>query len=218
MERALDELGLAAPHLCGNSLGGWVALELARRRRARSLVLISPAGFWSDAERRYALASLKLAHRQARVLAPLGRAAMALPPARTLFFGQIRRRPRRLPVREAAHQVRESATPAFARTRDVVLDGRRVQRLHEVACPTLLLWGTRDLLLPVRQAADALVAIPGAQLVRLRGLGHVPMADDPRRVAGSILDFTSRVPAPGRPRSGHPRSPAAPTAIASRTG
>src|SRR3712207_2048028 len=68
VQRVLDELGIAAAHLCGNSLGGWIALELARRRRARSLVLISPAGFWNEAERRFALASLKAAHRQARVL------------------------------------------------------------------------------------------------------------------------------------------------------
>lgn len=195
VERVLDALGLAAPHLCGNSLGGWVALELARRGRARSLVLISPAGFWNEAERRFALASLKAAHLQARALAPAGRAAMAVPPVRTAFFAQIRRRPRRVPVREAAQQVRQSAKPEFALTRDVTLDGRRAERLGEIACPTLILWGTRDLLLPVRQAKAALAAIRGARLVRLRGLGHVPMADDSERVAGAILDFTSRIPA-----------------------
>src|SRR6267378_742583 len=44
----LDELGWKDPHVAGNSLGGWVALELARMRRARSVVAISPAGFWSS--------------------------------------------------------------------------------------------------------------------------------------------------------------------------
>lgn len=49
-ERQLDELGLVTPHLAGNSMGGWVALELARRGRARSVCALSPAGCWDPAE------------------------------------------------------------------------------------------------------------------------------------------------------------------------
>ena len=44
----LDELGIGAAHLVGNSLGGWVALELAAIRPASSVVLLSPAGMWRD--------------------------------------------------------------------------------------------------------------------------------------------------------------------------
>ena len=125
VERMLDELGLDAPHVCGNSLGGWVALELARRGRARSLVLISPGGFWSEAERRYARASLRLAHRQARLLAPAAPGAMAVTPLRSAFFAQIRRRPRRLERRVAANDVRTTAGDQFAITREDILDVRR---------------------------------------------------------------------------------------------
>ena len=49
-QRYLDEHGLARPHLAGNSLGGWVAIELARRRRAASVYAFSPAGFWWDSD------------------------------------------------------------------------------------------------------------------------------------------------------------------------
>ena len=49
-ERYLDEHGLARPHLAGNSLGGWVAIELARRGRAASVCAFSPAGFWWDSD------------------------------------------------------------------------------------------------------------------------------------------------------------------------
>jgi pimeloyl-ACP methyl ester carboxylesterase len=48
-ERYLDEHGLARPHLAGNSLGGWVAIELARRGRAASVCAFSPAGFCGTA-------------------------------------------------------------------------------------------------------------------------------------------------------------------------
>jgi pimeloyl-ACP methyl ester carboxylesterase len=197
VERMLDELGLDSPHVSGNSLGGWVALELARRGRARSLVLISPAGFWSDGERRYARASLRLAHRQARLLAPVAGSAMGVRPLRFAFFAQIRRRPRRLVPREAANDVRATAGPAFAVTREVTLDGRRAQRLEEIDCPTLVLWGTRDLLLPVRQGRHAAVAIPGARFKALPGLGHMPMSDDAELVSAEILGFVrSAAPAP----------------------
>ena len=46
LERDLDEAGFETAHICGNSLGGWAALELANRGRARSCVPISPAGGW----------------------------------------------------------------------------------------------------------------------------------------------------------------------------
>src|ERR1700712_276461 len=49
-ERSLDELGFGRPHLAGNSMGGWGAIELARRGRAATVCALSPAGTWSIAE------------------------------------------------------------------------------------------------------------------------------------------------------------------------
>src|SRR3954453_8203310 len=49
-ERYLDERGLDRPHLAGNSMGGFVALELARRGRAETVCALSPAGFWSTGD------------------------------------------------------------------------------------------------------------------------------------------------------------------------
>ena len=46
----LDKLGLDTPHVAGNSLGGWVALELAAVRPVASLTLLSPAGLWRGGE------------------------------------------------------------------------------------------------------------------------------------------------------------------------
>lgn len=193
VERGLDAAGVGSAHLCGNSLGGWVALELARRGRARSVVAISPAGFWSGPERVYALASLRWAHRRARALRPVARAAMSVRPLRYGLFAQVRRRPGRVSGAEAAHEVQMIARrPEFPVTRETTLDGRRADSLAGLSSPVLVLWGTRDLLLPVSQAARAVAAIPGAQLRRLRGLGHMPMADDPDAVADAILAWTAR--------------------------
>src|SRR4051794_19017638 len=48
-ERTLDDLGLDRPHLAGNSMGGWLAIELARRGRAATVCALSPAGSWDEA-------------------------------------------------------------------------------------------------------------------------------------------------------------------------
>ncbi|WP_181798422.1 alpha/beta fold hydrolase, partial [Streptomyces sp. WELS2] len=53
-----EALGLDRPHVAGNSLGGLLALELGRERLVRSVTALSPAGFWSQAERRYAFTVL----------------------------------------------------------------------------------------------------------------------------------------------------------------
>jgi len=55
-----------------------------------------------------------------------------------------------------------------------------------------IVWGTRDTLLLPRQADRFVREIPNAELVRLPGLGHVPMGDDADAVADSILEFTTR--------------------------
>src|SRR5437764_5149564 len=51
VEADMDEAGFGTAHVAGGSLGGWVALELGRRRRARSIVAIAPAGGWEKGSR-----------------------------------------------------------------------------------------------------------------------------------------------------------------------
>jgi pimeloyl-ACP methyl ester carboxylesterase len=73
VESELDRLNLDAPALVGNSLGGWVALELARRGRATRAVVIAPSGLESPPERAVVIAVNELMRLRARFAAPLGR-------------------------------------------------------------------------------------------------------------------------------------------------
>ena len=50
VERAMDEAGIATAHIVGNSLGGYIALQLAARGRAESVVALAPAGGWAPGD------------------------------------------------------------------------------------------------------------------------------------------------------------------------
>jgi hypothetical protein len=63
---------------------------------------------------------------------------------------------------------------------------------ERIECPVLLVWGTKDRVLPLRRySARMRGLLPDAAWQELRGLGHVPMADDPELVASTIAGFVA---------------------------
>jgi pimeloyl-ACP methyl ester carboxylesterase len=185
----LDALGIARAHLAGNSLGGWVALELARRNRARSATLISPGGFWNEAERRYATLSLKAARALGRRFGAAAPRILAQPLGRVLLLSQVVGRPAQMPAAAALEAARAFVSaPGFDTTlAAAAAPGRRFRPGRVIDCPITIAWGDRDRLLPPWQARRAAAALPGARVVRLHGCGHVPMWDDPEGVAALLL-------------------------------
>lgn len=192
LERALDAVGWDRPHVAGNSLGGWLALELARRGRATSAVAISPAGMWTERERLYARAQLRALHAVAAAIAPYADAITRSALGRMIVFSSVASRPWQLDPAEAAEALRVFAgAPGWETTLETVTE-ERPRDLGAIECPVRIAWGSRDTLLLPRQADRFVRAIPGAELLRLPGLGHVPMGDDADAVAGSILEFSAR--------------------------
>ncbi|MEU9702481.1 alpha/beta fold hydrolase [Streptomyces sp. NPDC047981] len=181
-------LGIERPHVAGNSLGGLLALELGREKLVRSVTALSPAGFWSEGERRYAFGTLR-AMRAAALSMPvplierLSRSAAG----RTALTSTIYARPgRRSPEAVVAETLALREATGFHQTLEA---GRTVLFGDDVtAVPVTVAWGTRDRLLLRRQGVRAKHTVPGARLVRLPGCGHVPMSDDPALVARVILD------------------------------
>jgi len=174
------------PHVAGNSLGGGIALELARTDRARSATGLSPIGFAHGRERPYSVAVLQATRTLVQVLGsaldPIQRTALG----RTLTMSHLIGRPWRVPADDAIGATHDLAdAPGFEATLPHVI---AFDWLHgDLDVPVTIGWGTRDMLLVPRQGRRARRRMPRARHVWLRGCGHVPCWDDPAQVATVVL-------------------------------
>ena len=181
------ELGIERPHVAGNSLGGGIALELARIDAVASATALSPVGFWSPAEARYSRTMLRnsrfLAQRLGPRMRPLLRSSLGRQLALGLYYGRPAQKD---PVEAALDTAGLAAAPGW----DATLPMTREYVFHDgdqLTVPVTIGWGTRDRLLIPRQAGRARVALPRARHVPLPGCGHIPMSDDPGGVAALLL-------------------------------
>jgi pimeloyl-ACP methyl ester carboxylesterase len=196
VEAAMDEAGWATAHLAGNSLGGHVALRLAARGRARSVVAFAPAGGWAagDASSRELLRRQAAMHEQALAAAPHADALMATPEGRRRAARLIAERWEHIPAALLAHQLVGVARcdGALAMIDGAMREGYRLDA-GRIACPVRIAWGTEDRLLPWPSAAARLRAeLPAADWVELDGVGHCPQLDVPLEAAELILGWTTR--------------------------
>lgn len=192
VERAMDDAGFDQAAVCGNSLGGWIALELARRGRATSVVAISPAGLQHEREKGWGR-SMLLGMRWAARNAPAPEWILRTRLGCILFAGPVVARPWRLDPDDFPEVLRLFAdAPGFLATLPHTFEGQP-RGLNEIDVPVLILWGTRDVLLLPRQGRRFERLIPGSELRYLKGLGHTPMSDDPELLA-ELVATTSRAP------------------------
>jgi pimeloyl-ACP methyl ester carboxylesterase len=181
------ELGLERPHVAGNSMGGAIALELARRRAARSVTAFSPAGFWTSPELRFCQLSLRALANTPAPARPVLLALARTHRGRVALFAQTFGYPARLPAQEAVATLEDAwAAPAFAAALDAFRGYRFAAPEQLRTTPLTIAWGRRDWLLPYRlQAPRARAQLPWATHVTL-GAGHVPFYDDPAACAEVI--------------------------------
>lgn len=188
VEAFFEELGLGQPHVGGNSMGGAIALELARRGSVKSATGVSPAGFWTPQEREFCIGSLAAT---AKLLPPLRPALPVLASTgvgRTMLFEQLFRKPWKLTPDDVVGTVDaflgSAATPR-------ALELFREYTFHDAdelrGVPLTVAWGDHDYLLLTRQRERAKRLLPWARHVELPGCGHVPFADDPELLATVLL-------------------------------
>jgi pimeloyl-ACP methyl ester carboxylesterase len=182
----LASLGLERPHVAGNSLGGWVALELAKAGRAASVTGLSPAGFHNRAEAQFERGSLWATARVARLTAPWAEQLFSVRLARKLGIAQM-------VVTEVTHEqavemIKGLAAAAWFDQTLKALAAGKFTGGEQIDVPVTIAWGDHDRLLLPRQAWRAARAIPVARVLALAGCGHLPMYDNPELVARVLLE------------------------------
>jgi len=181
----LGDLGIAAPHVAGNSLGGWVALELAGIRPVASLTLLSPAGLWRGNMPLYDRASLQASRWFSRHAAGLLSRLVNYRLGRAVVLGQTHGRPFHITPGYARMAVRALGTcPGFGATMKATV--RPYRSGPPIGAPVTVAFGSRDLLLLPHQSRHLGELPPGTRCVTLPRCGHVPMADDPAAVTALI--------------------------------
>jgi pimeloyl-ACP methyl ester carboxylesterase len=203
IEEDLDRSGFNTVHIAGNSLGGWVAIELARRGRATSLVLFSPAGARRSQRRleataatmRVGLAGLTRSADHADAIA--SRKAL-----RMLVMATQVAHPSRVSPDAVAASIRALAGAPVI---DELLQALPRQQVEPLPAgqgyPIRLVWPYRDRVLPFKDFGAAMFErIPDAELIRIGDAGHVPTSDVPDKVAELILGVTTGVDAATAPQ------------------
>jgi pimeloyl-ACP methyl ester carboxylesterase len=175
----MDQLGVSRAHVAGNSLGGWVALELAKAGRALSVAGLCTAGLWSR----------PIGPRRGRDVRAVGRRLMPVMPTllrssagRQLVLRASVAHPERVPPEAAARLVRSYVTSAGYESANVAMRSEVFSDFEDVRVPVTLAWGELDRL--VRRPRETL---PEWRTIVLHGCGHIPTWDDPSQVARALL-------------------------------
>ena len=179
----MDELGIESAHVAGVSLGGWVALELGRLGRGRSVTGLNAAGFWHRALGPRPNRARELG----RALAPMAGLLMRSADVRRQLLGWVTARPERVPPDAAARLVRAYLTsPGFERAnaamRSAVFGG-----MDEIRQPSLSRGQSTTASWP--SLATGCRAHGGGGSA---GCGHIPRpGTTPSRVAVVLLEASS---------------------------
>ena len=196
LERAMDDAGFETAHLVGNSLGGYAALRLAARGRARSVVALAPAGGWLPGDPAVAetLHWFSRMQQQLRAAAPYAERLVATPGGRRQATQDITTNFEHIPAALVAHQIWGAAAGhgAEALIADAHREGWSLDA-ERVTCPVRIVWGTADRLLAWPSAAERYRRswLPHADWVELDGIGHCPQLDVPLETAQLILGVTA---------------------------
>lgn len=183
-----EELGVDRPHLAGNSLGAWVALEMAKVGDAASTCLISPAGLW----RRPLGPRRADARKWARRLRPAVLAMARIGPLREAMLRTSVGLPERAPAATGRAMIAAWIDAPGYEAANAEMRRYVCEDLDRVTVPTTIVWGELDrLVAPPRPERRP----PGSRYLQFERLGHTPNWDDPDLVARLLLEASAPVAA-----------------------
>lgn len=218
-----DRLDLNPAIVVGNSMGGFVSAELAIRRpdSVERLMLVSAAGVSQmDVVKAPVLAAAKAAALVATENAAGQRWIASRPTLRHAVLAIVARHPSRIRA-DMTYEglLKGTAKPGFETALRACLEYDFRDRLPQIGCPTLVVWGDKDAIIPVADADRFLELIDGARKVVMEDTGHIPMVERPPTFNDTLQGFLDHQVIEGelegrldRPRSepdgGYRRSPA----------
>ena len=212
LEELCDALSIDAAAVVGNSMGGHVASELAIRspQRVERLMLVSAAGISAEHAQRDVVmtAGRAIAAMGTRTAARVERLARR-PGLRRIGLSFVVRHPERLSAAMAHELMRGAGKPGFMPALEAVITHRISERLPQIACPTFVVWGEDDHVIPVKDAARFQHLIPDCRTVVLPDTGHVAMLERPARFNALLEEFLTERPGGEEAGPGAPAEAAA---------
>jgi pimeloyl-ACP methyl ester carboxylesterase len=209
LDTLLDVLGIDSVRLVGNSMGGFIGAELAIRYPARveRLVLAAAAGLSVEFIRTQRKEGLR--HRAENIaFFNIGWLASRSPTVarrrrlRSALLLLVAAHPDRLPPPLTYEQVKGSGKPGFSDALDALCSYPIRKRLGEIECPTLIVWGDKDRLVPLKDAAVFEELISDARKVIYTDTGHLTMLERPARFNADVREFLQERPGEEQPDSG----------------
>lgn len=197
IERRLDDLGWGTAHIVGNSLGGWVAFELERRGRARTLTGIAPAGGWSrfTPVKYEIIAKFMAALPVVLATAALRQQVLKLPLSEQISYLAVSATPEALNDSDRHDLIEDLAhCPAYFKLMLKALTTAGLMEIRNSRTPTQLVICEKDRVLPAPRFTRHFTAnlAPDAVVTTLKGVGHVPMFEAPDTITRVITEFVDR--------------------------
>jgi pimeloyl-ACP methyl ester carboxylesterase len=201
LDGLLDELGVEGAAVVGNSMGGFIGLELALKfpHRLERLVLVSAAGLTIEHQRNETalrvmekgenVAQFVTAHLMAQAGWLVGR-----PRGRRALMWFVAAHPEDLHPALVAEQVKGAGKPGFLPALDALTDYPIRDRLTDIQAPTLIVWGEKDMLVPLKDAYDFDRLIGDSRLIVYEDTGHVAMLERPERFNADLRAFLAEQP------------------------
>jgi pimeloyl-ACP methyl ester carboxylesterase len=198
VDALLERLGVGPAIIVGNSMGGFIGAEVAIQYPARvdRLVLVSAAGLTVEYQRHdTVLGALRygqwLLTAWGGFIGARSDAIAMRPRTRRLLMGLVVASPEKLPAPLISEQVRGAGTLGFIDALDALTHYPIRARLGEIGCPTLIVWGTKDRLVPVRDAHEFERLIPDARKVVWPDTGHLAMLERPTAFNALLETFAA---------------------------
>jgi pimeloyl-ACP methyl ester carboxylesterase len=194
-----DELDLGEVVLVGNSMGGFISAETAIQFPARvaRVVLVSAAGVTtSDLRSRPIMAGARVVAAVATRTATMSERVVRRRHIRHLVYHSFIRHPTRI-RNELLYEITQgSGRPGFLDALQAIMDYDFRDRLPEIGCPTLIVWGTEDMLVPSSDADEFERLIPRSRKVIFRDTGHMAMLERPQTFNDCMMEFLAEESSP----------------------